>query len=141
MSQQGNKPFKANNVLRPVIPRSQIYKAWLEFVKPFYMLTDREIEVAASFLQQREILRKVILDETILIRTLHDEETAKAIRGRCTGMSGPYFQIVKSKLKAKKFFNAEGDIEPLLIPKVEEGENTFKLLFLIKMTDDVPGDT
>lgn len=125
-----------NNVIR--IPCSldgeedSIFRYWLEFLVPFHNLTKREADVATAFLKERYNLGKVILDKELLDRTLMSEETQRKIKQEC-GLANQHFQVIKSKLKNKKFF-INNRINPRLIPLIKEGQNSFQLLLLFEYT-------
>lgn len=120
--------IKPNNVIRIPCKVDDVFRYWLEFLTPFHHLTDRELDVATQFLIERHNLSKVILDETILERTLLSEDTQKKIK-EMYGIRNQHFQVIKSKLKAKKFFIGD-KINPRLIPSVKEDKNSFQLLLL-----------
>ena len=54
---------KANNVVRiPTSLQENFFKYWFLFLKPFHNLTNREIDVIASFAKNRYELSKFIKD-------------------------------------------------------------------------------
>lgn len=120
--------LKPNNVIRIPCKIENVFRYWLEFLLPFHHLTDREIDVATQFLIKREQLSKVILDENILEKTLLSEDTQKEVRDICD-VTNQHFQVIKSKLKQKKFFLGDR-INPRLIPNIKEGKGDFQLLLL-----------
>lgn len=120
--------LKPNNVIRVPCKTENVFRYWLEFLLPFHHLTEREIDVATQYLIERHYLNKVILDPVILEKTLFGEDTQRKIRDIC-GLTNQHFQVIKSKLKAKKFF-LEDKINPRLIPNVKEDRDNFQLLLL-----------
>lgn len=120
--------IKPNNVIRVPCKEENVFKYWLEFLLPFHHLTDREMDVAAQYLIERHRLSKVILDIGILERTLINEDTQREIKKKC-GITNQHFQVIKSKLKQKKFFVGD-KINPRLIPNVKEDRDNFQLLLL-----------
>lgn len=127
--------IKPNNIIRIPSNKDTIFRYWLEFLSPFHHLTDREADVATEFLKERHTLSKLILDEDLLDRTLMSEESQKKIRLECD-LTNQHFQVIKSKLKAKKFF-INNKINPRLIPNIDtkgsEDSNSFQLLLLFDM--------
>jgi hypothetical protein len=127
--------IKPNNIIRIPSNKDTIFRYWLEFLSPFHHLTDREADVATEFLKERYALSKLILDEDLLDRTLMSEESQKKIRLECD-LTNQHFQVIKSKLKAKKFF-INNKINPRLIPNIDtkgsEDSNSFQLLLLFDM--------
>jgi hypothetical protein len=53
--------MQINNVIRiPTTLKDSFFKYWLEFLRPFHGLTNKEIELAAVIIQKRHELSKVI---------------------------------------------------------------------------------
>ena len=123
---------KINNVITiPTSIEGKFFRYWLEFLKPFHRLTDREIDVTASFLKQRYELSKVIKDQEVLNKVTMSEDTKRKVREDCN-MSQAHFQVIMTKLKKNKIIE-NGKINPKFIPKIEEGANNFQLLILFEL--------
>jgi hypothetical protein len=122
-----NKP---NNVIRVPCSLDQLFRYWLEFLVPFHNLTSRETDIAAAFLKERYRLSKVILDSDLVDRTLMSEDSQRKIRQDCN-VANQHFQVIKSKLKSKKFF-VNDRINPRLIPDVKEDNGIFQLLLVFE---------
>lgn len=118
----------ADSVVRIPCTKDQLFRLWLAFLKPFHGLTDRECDVAAAFLRKKYQLEKVILDKNLLNKTLLGEEVLKEIREEC-GLSNQHFQVLKNKLKTKKFL-VNGNINPKLEPRIKEDKDNYLLLVL-----------
>lgn len=118
--------MKPDNAVRIPCPKKELFRYWLAFLKPFHGLTDRECDVAAAFLRKKYELDKVILDKELLRKTLMGEEMLREIREECN-LSNQHFQVIKTKLKAKKFI-VNGSINPRLEPHIREDGNSFLLL-------------
>lgn len=121
--------IKPNNVIRIPCTLDTLFRYWLEFLIPFHNLTSRETDVAAAFLKERYLLSKVILDGDLIDRTLMSEDTQKKLREECN-LGDPHFQVIKSKLKQKKFF-IDGRVNPRLVPNVREENGLFQLLLVL----------
>lgn len=122
---------KINNVITiPTSIEGKFFKYWLELLRPFHRLTDREIDVTASFLKQRYELSKVIQDQELLNKITMSEDTKKNVRKECN-MSQSHFQVIMTKLRKSKVIE-NGRINPKFIPKIHEGENNFQLLLLFE---------
>ena len=121
---------KPNNVIRVPCTLNSLFRYWLEFLTPFHDLTERETDVATAFLKERYLLSKVILDDNLIDRTLMSEESQKKIKRECE-LTNQHFQVIKSKLKNKKFFINE-KINPRLIPNVKEDSGHFQLLLMFE---------
>lgn len=132
---------KYNSVI--VIPAKNklgFYKYWLDFLKPFHHLTDKEMLLTAVFLKKRAELGNNIPDESLLDKVLMYEETKREIRDEC-GITLSHFQVLMGSLRKKNII-IENRINPKFIPKItEEGE--YKLLLMFKYNDtetDSKGD-
>lgn len=123
---------KANNVVRiPTSLNSKFFKYWFEFLKPFHKLTDREIDVIASFTKQRYELSKVIKDADILDKVTMSEDTKKKVREECN-ITLPHFQVIMGKLR-KNGVIEDGRINPKFIPNIDEETGNFQLLLLFEL--------
>ena len=125
--------LRLNNVIRIPCTKESIFRYWLEFLEPFHRLTEREMDVATAFLKERDALSKVILDAELLDRTLMSEETQRKLREECE-LTNQHFQVIKSKLKNKKFF-IENKINPRLLPNLKSDSDTFQLMLLFEFKD------
>lgn len=124
--------IKPNNVIRIPCTLDSLFRYWLDFLSPFHNLTDRETDVAAAFLKERYKLSKVILDSDLVDRTLMSEESQRKLRQECD-LTNQHFQVIKSKLKTKKFF-VNDKINPRLIPNINEDIKSFQLLLVFDYT-------
>lgn len=120
--------IKPNNVIRVPCDLNSLFRYWLEFLVPFHNLTSRETDVATAFLKERYMLSKVILDADLVDRTLMSEESQRKLRQECE-LTNQHFQVIKSKLKNKKFF-INDKINPRLIPNIKEDDGLFQLLLV-----------
>lgn len=120
--------IKPNNVIRVPCDLNSLFRYWLEFLVPFHNLTSRETDVATAFLKERYMLSKVILDTALVDRTLMSEESQRKLRQECE-LTNQHFQVIKSKLKNKKFF-INDKINPRLIPNIKEDDGLFQLLLV-----------
>lgn len=122
------KGIKPNNVIRIPSTQDNIFRYWLEFLTPFHHLTGREMDVAAALLEKRYELSKVISDADLLEKVLMSEECHKNIKEEYN-LSNQHFQVIKSKLKTKKFL-VGNKINPRLVPNIKEDRNNFQLLLV-----------
>lgn len=120
--------IKPDNVIRVPCNLDSLFRYWLDFLAPFHKLTSREADVATAFLKERYALSKVILDKDLIDRTLMSEESQRKLKQECS-LSNQHFQVIKSKLKNKKFF-INDKINPRLIPMVKEDNGLFQLLLV-----------
>ena len=123
---------KANNIIRiPTSLTGKFFNYWLQFLKPYHQLTERETEVVACFLKHRYELSKVIKDTEILDKVTMGEDTRKKIIKECN-VTLPYFQVIMGKLRKNKVV-IDGKINPRFIPNISEEEGIFQLLLLFEL--------
>lgn len=118
-----------DNVVRiPCKLDYSFFKMWFMFLQPFHHLTEREMEVATSFVKQRYELSKVVSDNDILDRLVMNEDTKRKVREECN-ISLPHFQVIMGKLRKNNIL-VDGKINPRYIPRVVEENGSFKLMLL-----------
>lgn len=123
---------KANNIIRiPTSINGKFFRYWFMFLEPFHNLTEREIDIIASFVKQRYLLSKVIKDTEILDRVTMSEDTKKKVREECN-ISLPHFQVIMGKLRKNKVI-IDGKINPRFIPNIDEDTGAFQLLLLFEL--------
>ena len=118
---------KMNNIIRiPTSLSTSFFRYWLEFLKPFHNLTDREMQVASSLLKKRYELSKVIQDEVILDKVVLGEDTKKSVRQECN-ITLPHYQVILGKLRTSKVI-IDDRINPRFVPNVTDENGSFRLL-------------
>ena len=118
-----------DNVVRiPCKLDYSFFKMWFMFLQPFHRLTEREMEVATSFVKQRYELSKVVSDNNILDRLVMSEDTKKKVREECN-ITLPHFQVIMGKLRKSNII-VDGKLNPRYIPRVIEENGSFKLMLL-----------
>ena len=123
---------KANNIIRiPTSINGKFFRYWFMFLEQFHNLTEREIDIIASFVKQRYLLSKVIKDTEILDRVTMSEDTKKKVREECN-ISLPHFQVIMGKLRKNKVI-IDGKINPRFIPNIDEDTGAFQLLLLFEL--------
>lgn len=109
------------------------YKRYYIFLRPIVNLTDREIDVVASFMKQRWQLSRETpgLDPSRLdILMMSDEIKNEVIKE--SHLSKQHFYVVMSTLK-KKGIVKNDIIEPKIIPNVSiDNKGVFKLMLVFK---------
>lgn len=104
------------------------FKMWFMFLQPFHHLTEREMEVATSFVKQRYELSKVVSDNDILDKLVMSEDTKRKVREECN-ITLPHFQVIMGKLRKNNII-VDGKLNPRYIPRVVEENGSFKLMLL-----------
>lgn len=118
-----------DNVVRiPCKLDYSFFKMWFMFLQPFHHLTEREMEVATSFVKQRYELSKVVSDNGILDRLVMSEDTKRKVREECN-ITLPHFQVIMGKLRKNNII-VDGKLNPRYIPRVIEENGSFKLMIL-----------
>lgn len=124
---------KINNVIRiPTSLKTSFFRYWLEFLKPFHNLTDREMQIASYLLKKRYELGKVIRDEAILDKVVMGEDVKRTLREECH-ISLPHFQVIMGKLRKSKVI-VDNKLNPRFIPNVIEDRDSFRLLLNFELT-------
>lgn len=125
---------KPNNIVTvPTSPGLGFFKWWCVFLRPFINLTNREIDVIASFLKQRWELSKRITDPAILDTMVMSEMTKNKVIEECK-ITQQHFYVVMSNLRKNNVI-VKNTINPRLIPNIrEDDKGCFQLLILFKET-------
>lgn len=118
-----------DNVVRiPCKLDYSFFKMWFMFLQPFHHLTEREMEVATSFVKQRYELSKVVSDNDILDKLVMSEDIKRKVREECN-ITLPHFQVIMGKLRKNNII-VDGKLNPRYIPRVIEENGSFKLMLL-----------
>lgn len=104
------------------------FKMWFMFLQPFHHLTEREMEVATSFVKQRYELSKVVSDNDILDKLVMSEDTKRKVREECN-ITLPHFQVIMGKLRKNNII-IDNKLNPRYIPRITEENGSFKLMLL-----------
>lgn len=125
---------KINNVITiPTSIEGSFFRYWFEFLRPFHRLTDREMDVIASFVKHRYMLSKVVSDQEILNRLTMSDDTKRKVREDCN-ISQAHFQVIMTKLKKSKVIENDR-INPKFIPRLDKDSNNFQLLLSFNLND------
>lgn len=123
---------KANNIVRiPTSLNTTFFKYWFMFLAPFHNLTEREMDVAISFVKQHYELSKVIKDDEILDKVTMSEDTKRKVREEC-GITLPHFQVIMGKLRKSKVI-VDNKLNPKFIPNIDQETGYFQLLLLFDL--------
>ena len=129
---EGTSLPKPNNIVTvPTSLGTEFFKWWCVFLRPFINLTNREIDVIASFLKQRWELSKSISDPAILDTMIMSETTKSKVIEECK-ITQQHFYVVMSNLRKNKVI-VNNTINPRLVPNIRKDDNgCFQLLVLFK---------
>jgi hypothetical protein len=128
----GKRLPKPNNIMSiPTSYEGDFFKWWCIFLRPFIHLTNREVDVMASFLKHRWELSKGISDPAILDAMTMSEDTKRKVMEEC-GISSQHLYVVMNNLR-KNSVIVDNIINPRLIPNIRQDESGyFQLLVLFK---------
>lgn len=130
-----NLPIPNDMVKVPTKLGLDFFKRWCTFLRPFVRLTNRELDVISSFLNQRWQLSKEISDPAILDAMIMTEETKNKVIKE-SGISQQHFYVVMSNLRKHKVIE-NNKINPRLIPNIRKDDNGyFQLLILFKYDNE-----
>lgn len=121
---------RPNNIFKvPTTPGIDFFRQWCIFLRPFIKLTGREIEVIASFLNQRWELSQSINDPMILDTMVMSEAVKNRVIQEC-GITQQHFYVVMSNLRKNKVI-VGNTFNSRLIPNIRKDDNgCFQLLIL-----------
>ena len=128
----GSRLPKPNNIITiPISKDYDFFHWWCVFLRPVINLTNREIDVIASFLKQRWELSKSISDQGILDEMVMSDATKRKVMDECN-ISLQHFYVVMSNLRKSKIID-KGKINPRLIPNIrQDNDDYFQLMILFK---------
>lgn len=123
---------KPNSVIKiQTSVNTDFFRLWLEFLRPFHRLTNKELEVATCFIKHYYELSKVISDSKILEQVSMSDEIKRKIREECN-IKLPNFQVIMGKLRKNKVI-VNGKINPKFIPNITTENGYFQLLLLFEL--------
>lgn len=121
---------KPNNALS-VVPTEDknFFVWWCTFLRPFVVLTPREIDVLSAYLKHRFELKKVITDPVVLDSQLMSNDVKMDIIRECNITIQNYY-VVMGNLKKKNIILDSG-INPMLIPNIREDDDGHFILLVL----------
>ena len=115
------------------VDKQNFFNYWLQFLKPYHKLRDKEIEMLSFFLLKRDELSEKIKDETLLDSMLFDKKIKDEIRKKMNYSNHQVFNNMLSSLRAKGVI-VDNKIHKGLIPHLTN--NNFKLIFNFNVIDE-----
>lgn len=104
-----------------------LFKQWLIVTRVYNKLTDSEIDLAALLLFYYYKFKKDITNESIVWKVVFDYDTKMAIKEEM-GITDENLQNKLSILR-KKGVIVDNRISKVFIPEIEEGAESFKVIF------------
>jgi len=115
------------NIKRIRTSKKEIFRYWLEFLKPYHKLRQKEIDALSLMLYYRYELTRQVPDENLVNKLLFATDTRTQIRDDLDGMSQKVFNNLLTSLRKKGVIMKGNIINPVLIPNMSE--DGFKLVF------------
>lgn len=115
------------NIKRIHTDKKSIFRLWLEFLKPYHKLRNKEIEALSLMLYYRYELSREIPNVDMVEMILFSTETRGKIRAELNNMSQKVFNNLLTSLRKKGVLTKENKIHHNLIPNMTE--KGFKLIF------------
>tara|TARA_R110000851_G_scaffold71614_3_gene159203 strand:+ start:5902 stop:6315 length:414 start_codon:yes stop_codon:yes gene_type:complete len=128
------------NIKNLNVPKKKFFMYWLQFLKPYHKLRDKEIEMLSLFLNKRYELSKKITDEDILDTMLFDKRIKDQIKEEMNYSNHQVFNNMLSSLRTKGVI-VNGKINKGLIPELTGLGKNFKLIFNFNIQDEVRSTT
>lgn len=117
-------------------PKIQLFRLWLEFLKPYHKLRPKEIEALSIMLYYRHQLSMDIGKEDLIDQLLFSKETRIAMREDLGGMSNVIFHNLLSQLRKKNVLTKENIIIDTLVPPLAPNGDNFQLVFNFELHED-----
>jgi hypothetical protein len=115
------------NIKRIHTDKKSIFRYWLEFLKPYHKLRQKEIEALSLLLYYRYELSREIKDVEMVEMILFSTQTRTKIRADLNNMGQKVFNNLLTSLRKKKIITKDNKINHILIPQMTE--DGFKLVF------------
>jgi hypothetical protein len=120
-------PNQNMNIKRIHTDKKSIFRYWLEFLKPYHKLRNKEIEALGLILYYRYELCREIKDIEMVDMILFSTQTRTKIRADLNGMGQKVFNNLLTSLRKKNIISKDNKINNVLIPNMTE--DGFKLIF------------
>ena len=112
-----------------------VFMYWLEFLKPYHKLANKEVEALSILLYYRWELSKEVNNMDLVDKLLFSSEIRLKVREDLGGMKSGVFNNLLTTLRRKKVLSKENKIMPALIPNMSPKSTGFKLIFDFEIND------
>tara|TARA_R110000868_G_scaffold143967_3_gene362722 strand:- start:860 stop:1198 length:339 start_codon:yes stop_codon:yes gene_type:complete len=109
---------------------------WLEFLKPYHKLANKEIEALGLMLYYRHELSKEVSNEDLVDKLLFSSDIRQKIKTDLGGMKNGVFNNLLSTLRRKKVLSTKNKITSSLIPNKDPMSKEFSLVFNFQINED-----
>lgn len=110
----------------PTNIETNFFQYWVEFLRPFNKLTDRELGVLAELLKSRYELSKVITDEKVIDTVVLSMENRADVRKKLK-LSSAHFNSIIKKLRDTKVIT-NNRLNPKVIPRITADTKSFRFI-------------
>lgn len=104
-----------------------VFKHWLEFIKPINHLSDKEVDIVSKFLYKKFVLEQKINDEDILYTHLFSTAVRNEIMDELD-MKADRFNNLLSALRKKEVI-VNNRINKLFVPNIDSNAKQFTIMF------------
>lgn len=123
-------PKPNNMIVIPTTDDFDFFKWWCRCMRLIVHLTDKEVNVVAGLLDQRNQLSKCILDPNLLDANLFSTDIKKKVAEECN-VTSTHLNVVLSKFRERQIVKDE-ILNPMLVPTLREDDDVFQLLIVLK---------
>ena len=125
--------MKNTNIKRISTSKKYIFRHWLQILKPYHKLRDKEQEALALMLYYRYELSQEVSNPDLVQKLLFSTDTRKQMRADLGGMGPKVFNNLLTALRKKGVLGKDNVINPGLVPKMSE--TGFKLIFNFEVNE------
>ena len=112
-----------------------VFMYWLEFLKPYHKLANKEVEALSILLYYRWELSKEVSNMALVDKLLFSSEIRLKVREDLGGMKSGVFNNLLTTLRRKGVLSKDNKIIPALIPNINPNSTGFKLIFDFEIND------
>jgi hypothetical protein len=112
-----------------------VFMYWLEFLKPYHKLANKEVEALSILLYYRWELSKEVSNIALVDKLLFSSEVRLKVREDLGGMKSGVFNNLLTTLRKKGVLSKDNKIIPALIPNIRPESTGFKLIFDFEIND------
>lgn len=112
-----------------------VFMYWLEFLKPYHKLANKEVEALSILLYYRWELSKEVSNIALVDKLLFSSEVRLKVREDLGGMKSGVFNNLLTTLRKKGVLSKDNKIIPALIPNIRPDSTGFKLIFDFEIND------
>lgn len=120
-----------DDVVRIPSTMDTFFDYWVEVLKPFHKLTNRECQILAAFLKKRFELSLKISDDGIINKMLMSDDVKAEIREITNLSIQGMYPVLRAFEENKVTIN--GEINKRFIPKMTKDKGSYRLMFFFEV--------